>query len=449
MTDPNPSDPNRLMSRRSFTAASAAIGAAAVFTGPTFAGLPKLKGDNVLKVGIIGCGGRGTGAIVQALKADSGSVLWAMGDVFADKAQGCLGYIKDSMLDLDDESGTDSWSKKVQVDSSRMFSGLDAVEQVLASGVDVVILTTPPAFRPAHLRLAVNAGKHVFCEKPVAVDATGVRSVLESARIAKNKSLSLMSGFCWRYQDQVRETFEKLLAGGIGDIHTIQTTYNTTGWVRPNARKAGWSDAEFQLRNWQYFTPLSADHVAEQAVHAIDWQAWAMGDRPPVRCFAVGGRQTRPELDETGNVDDHFSIIYEYANGVRAYHMCRHWPNTPSDNSAYILGSEGNCVMQPWNGTHTIEGTNPWKGSASSNDMYQREHDVLFKAIRNGKPVNDGERMSHTSLLAIMGRMAAYTGQVVTWEHAMNSKEDLNATPWTLGDRDTPTLAMPGSTELI
>ena len=449
MNESNQSDPNRLMSRRSFTAASAAVGAAAIFATPSFARGSKLRGDNILKVGLIGCGGRGTGAAVQALQADPGSVLWAMGDVFADKAKSCLHYVNETMLDLDDEQGADSWAKKVQVDESRMFSGLDAIHQVLASDVDVVILTTPPGFRPQHLRLAIQAGKHVFCEKPIAVDPTGVRSVLESARMAKDKSLSLMSGFCWRYQDQVKETFSKVLAGGIGDIHTIQTTYNTTGWVQPNARKPEWTDAEFQLRNWQYFTPLSADHIAEQAVHAIDWQAWAMGDRPPIKCFAVGGRQTRPDLDETGNVFDHYSVIYEYPNGVRAYHMCRHWPNTPSDNSAYIQGSEGACTMEPWNGTHVIEGSQPWKGVAKGNDMYQREHDLLFKAIRQNTPVNDGVRMSHSSLLAIMGRMAAYTGKVVTWEHAINSKENLNAVPWTLGDREMPTLAMPGKTKLI
>jgi len=446
MTDSKPVDPNRLMSRRSFTAASAAIGAAAVFARPSF-GFVNTRVDQALKVGVVGCGGRGTGAVIQALKADPGSVLWAMGDVFEDKLKGCLHYTTEAMLDLDDEQGTDAWSKKIRVEG-RQFSGLDAIHKVLASGVDVMILTTPPGFRPAHLRASVDAGKHVFCEKPVAVDAPGVRSVLESVRIAKAKNLSLMSGFCWRYQDQVAETFAKLHTGGIGDVHTIQTTYNTTGWVAPNPRKPGWSDAEFQLRNWQYFTPLSADHVAEQAVHAIDWIAWAMKDQPPVRCFAVGGRQTREERPETGNVWDHFSIIYEYANGVRAYHMCRHWPNTPSDNSAYFLGSAGNCTMQPWNGTHVIEGDTPWKGTAASNDMYQREHDVLFKAIRDSKPMNDGAFMSHSSLLAIMGRMAAYTGQVVTWQQAMESQEDLNATPWVMGDRATPSFPMPGSTPL-
>ena len=435
------------MSRRSFTAASAAIGAAAIFARPSF-GFVNTRVDQILKVGVVGCGGRGTGAVIQALQADPGTVLWAMGDVFADKIEPCLGYVRNAMLDLDDEQGTDKWAKKVQVES-RQFSGLDAIHKVLASGVDVMILTTPPGFRPEHLRASVEAGKHVFCEKPVAVDATGVRSVLESARMASQKSLSLMSGFCWRYQDQVRETFEKLHAGGIGDLHTIQTTYNTTGWVAPKVRKPEWSDAEFQLRNWQYFTPLSADHVAEQAVHAIDWIAWAMKDQPPLRCFAVGGRQTREERPETGNVWDHFSIIYEYGNGVRAYHMCRHWPNTPSDNSAYFLGSAGNCTMQPWNGTHVIEGESPWKGSAGGNDMYQREHDVLFKAIRDASPVNDGVFMSHSSLLAIMGRMAAYTGQVVTWDQALNSSENLNEQPWELDARSTPQRPMPGKTALI
>ncbi len=448
MSPTKPIDPNLLMSRRSFTASTAAIGAAAVFAHPSFGKIAGLRAENTLKVGVVGCGGRGTGAVIQALKADPGSVLWAMGDVFEERLAPCLHYAKEAMLDLDDEQSTDTWAKKIQVDN-RKFSGFDAIHKVLASGVDVMILTTPPAFRPEHLRYSIDANKHVFCEKPVAVDAPGVRSVLASAKVAKEKSLSLMSGFCWRYQDQVRETMKAIHTGGIGDLHTIQTTYNTTGWVEPKKRKSEWSDGEFQLRNWQYFNPLSADHVAEQAVHAIDWQAWAMQDRTPARCFGVGGRQTRPDVAETGNVWDHFSLIYEYDNGVRAYHMCRHWPNTPSDNSAYFIGSEGNCTMQPWNGTHTIEGSRPWKGAAGSNDMYQREHDVLFKSIRNAKPVNDGRFMSHTSLLAIMGRMAAYTGRVVTWEQAMNSQVEMNAQPWEFGPRTTPPLAIPGTNETI
>ena len=200
-------DPNLLVSRREFTASTAAIGAAAIFALPSFGKLTTIREENAIRVGVVGCGGRGTGAVIQALKADPGSVLWAMGDVFEEQIEPCLSYTREAMLDLDDEQATTTWVKKIQV-ADRKFSGFNAINQVLDSGVDVILLTTPPGFRPEHLRLSIEAGKHVFCEKPVAVDAPGVRSVLESARVAKTKSLSLMSGFCWRYQDQVKETMD-------------------------------------------------------------------------------------------------------------------------------------------------------------------------------------------------------------------------------------------------
>ncbi|MEZ6319202.1 MAG: Gfo/Idh/MocA family oxidoreductase [Phycisphaerales bacterium] len=433
-------------SRREFVKTAAVVGAAGLVAPAAIGRTRAHHADNTLRVGVIGCGGRGTGATIQALNADPDSVLWSMGDLFPEKIAPCLGYAEQAMHDADEEHATSNAARKIQVPDERRFSGFDAFERVLASGVDVVILTTPPVFRPHHLAAAIDAGKHVFCEKPVAVDAPGVRSVLESAKRARDKRLSLMSGFCWRYQDQVCETFARLLAGGVGDLHTVQSTYNTTGWVTPKPRQPGWSDTEFQARNWQYFHPMSGDHVVEQAVHAIDWIAWAFGDVAPERCFAVGGRQTRPDTPETGNVFDHFSIVYEYPGGRRGYHTCRHWPNTPSDNSMFALGSSGRCTMEPWTGNHVIEGASPWKGAAKSNDMYQREHDVLFRAIRSGDPVNDGVRMSHTTLLAIMGRMAAYTGEVITWDQAMNSVEDLNTGAWAMGERATPSVAIPGKT---
>ncbi len=430
--------------RREFVKTAAAISAASAFAAPAIGRSAGRTED--LRVGVIGCGGRGTGAVIQALHADAGAVLWSMGDLFPERIQPCLDYASSDLQEMDQENGTANAARQIQVPVSRRFAGFDAFERVIASGVDVVLLTTPPAFRPRHLAAAVDAGKHVFCEKPVAVDAPGVRSVLESARRARERGLALMSGFCWRYQDQVRETMRTLHDGGIGEIRAIQSTYNTTGWVPAKPREAGWSDAEFQARNWQYFHPISGDHVVEQAVHAIDWIAWAMRDAAPERCFAVGGRQTRPDAPETGNVFDHFSITYEYPGGVRAYHTCRHWPNTPSDNSMYALGSSGSCTMKPWTNEHVIEGGTPWRGSAPGNDMYQREHDVLFESIRSGAPVNDGTFMAHTTLLAIMGRMAAYTGGVITWDQAMNSAEDLNPEPWALGDRATPEIAVPGKT---
>lgn len=438
--------------RREFNTAGLALGAAAIAATTGLAGArvrtASARDDKaILKVGVIGCGGRGTGAVAQALAADPNAVLWSMGDLFSERLIPCLNRAKDSLQDSADDPVAAA-RHQIRVEPERMYSGFDNARRVIESGVDVVILTAPPGFRPDHLRQAVQAGKHVFCEKPVAVDGPGVRSVLESARIAKERNLALMSGFCWRYQDQVHETFTRIHEGGIGQIRAIQTTYNTTGWIKPQPRQGSWSDAEFMTRNWHYFHPLSGDHIVEQAVHAIDWQAWAMQDAPPERCWAVGGRQTRPQVPETGNVFDHFSVTYEYPGGVRAYHMCRHWENTPSDNSALIMGSEGVCTMQPWQQRHIIEGANPWRGTAKSNDMYQREHDVLFRSIRSGEPCNDGVFMAHSTLLAIMGRMAAYTGQVVTWDQALNSQEDLHATPWAFGERAIPTLAMPGRTAL-
>lgn len=442
------SNAQRPVTRRDFLAATAALSAAAVITPELLARTAKPKASDALKVGFIGCGGRGTGAIVQALRADPGSVLWAIGDAFDDKIDPCLGYIASAMNEMDDEQGTNTWAQKVSY-GDRRYAGLDAYKKVIDSGVDVVILTTPPNFRPQHLAYAVDAGKHVFCEKPVAVDGPGIRSVLESAKKAKAQGTSLMSGFCWRHQDQVVQAFDKLAAGGIGDLHTIQTTYNTTGWLGYKTRQPGWSDAEFQLRNWQYFSPLSGDHIVEQSVHSIDWIGWAMGDAPPVRCYAVGGRQVRDDVPEAGNVYDHFSVTWEYANGVRAYNMCRHWPNSPSDNTGYFLGSKGKMNMNPWTGNHTIEGETAWRGDAGGNDMYQREHDTLFAAIRAGKPFNDGERMASSTLLAIMGREAAYTGQVITWDQAMSSSMDLNPEPWAFSTRRTPVIAKPGTSKFI
>ncbi len=434
---------NDSIHRREFVKGAAALGATGLVAGSALGSIMSPRRDT-LRVGVVGCGGRGTGAMLQALKADPNAMLWSAGEAIGGRIETSLGRVQ-AGLDAHAEEGGGA-SGTIEVPAERMHVGFDAYQKVIDE-CDVVLLTTPPAFRPMQFAAAIEAGKHVFCEKPVAVDAPGVRQVLESARKAKDKGLAVMSGFCWRYQDQCKETMTKLHEGGVGDLHTIQTTYNTTGWVRPNPKQDDWSETEFQLRNWQYFTPLSGDHIVEQAVHAIDWIAWAMQDEPPVKCWAVGGRQTRPDIPETGNVFDHFSVTYEYANGQRGYHMCRHWPNTPSDNSAYFLGSDGRCTMQPWTGQHVIEGANKWRGEAAANDMYQREHDVLFASIRDNNPINDGERMSHTTLMAIMARMAAYTGEVVTWEQAMESAENLNPDPFTFGDRPRPSIAVPGVTK--
>jgi len=424
-------------SRRQFVKASAAAPIAGALASPiwAFAG-----GSDRIKVGLIGCGGRGTGAAVQALRADPGNVLWAVGDAFADHLETGLGNIRKAMAGNDTE--------QINVPPDRRFVGLEAFQRVIEQ-TDVVILTTPPAFRPEHLAAAVGAGRHVFCEKPVAVDGPGIRSVLESVGIAAQKNLSLMSGFCWRHHDQVRSAFDQIRQGAIGSVRAVHSTYNTTGWVEPTRRAPGWSDTEWQVRDWHYFHPLSGDHIVEQAVHAIDWITWALGGATPTRCTAVGGRMTRPDTPETGNVYDNFAVTYEFEDGSRGFHMCRHWPNTPADNTGYVIGESGTLRLEPWTGRHVINGDNPWQCTLPRNDMYQREHDELFAAIRSGNRFDDGRQMAHTTLMAIMGRMAAYTGQVVTWDQALNSKENLNPDPWTWGDRPAPELAVPGRTKLI
>jgi predicted dehydrogenase len=431
------------MTRRDFVATSAAAGAA-MAAAPAWAGMRPMRRSEELRVGLIGCGGRGTGAAMQAMMADSDSVLWAVGDAFEPAIAPSLGHVTDAVASQD----AASVERKIQVDDSRRFVGFDAYKKVMASGVDVVILTTPPVFRPAMLRAAIESGKHVFCEKPVAVDGPGIRSVLESARLAREKNLSLMSGFCWRYQSQTRDAMKQVHDGMIGDVKAVYSTYNTTGWIQPKPRRPEWSDTEWQLRNWHYFTPLSGDHIVEQAVHAIDWIAWAHQDVPPARCTAVGGRMTRPDIPETGNVYDNFSVTYEYEDGSRGFHMCRHWPNTASDNSGYLMGTTGNMTFVPWTGNqHRIEGEHPWRCRTPPNDMYQQEHDELFAAIRTGARIDDGEMMAKSTLMAIMGRMAAYTGQVVTWEDALNSDVNLNPRPFAWGERPVPALAIPGQAE--
>jgi predicted dehydrogenase len=313
--------------------------------------------------------------------------------------------------------------------------------------VDVVILATPPGFRPIHLKAAVEAGKHVFCEKPMAVDGPGVRSVLASAELAKKKNLSLVAGFCWRYNSGERAIMQQVHDGAIGEPLALYNTYNT-GPIWSRERKSNWTDMEWQMRNWYYFTWLSGDHIVEQAVHSLDKMAWAMKDVPPVQCMAHGGRQVRTE-PVYGHIFDHFSVVYEYASGARGFHFSRQQANCATDNSDYIIGSKGIARVKAF-GPLSISGEKSWRFSGPRPDMYQVEHDELFASIRKEKPINDGVWMAHSTLLAIMGRMAAYTGQIITWEQALNSQENLMPTKldWD-APLPVPPVAMPGKTAFV
>jgi myo-inositol 2-dehydrogenase / D-chiro-inositol 1-dehydrogenase len=414
-------------------------GSLAAFAGavaPSILIAPKVLAQNseTLKIGLIGCGGRGSGAAGQAMKADKNCALTAMGDVFEDRLRSSLATLKKEN------------PERCQVDPEKCFVGLDAYKKVLESGVDVVILTTPPGFRPLHLKAAIDAGKHVFCEKPMATDGPGVRSVMESVAEAKRKKLALVAGFCWRYNYGERAIMSRVHDGQIGDIRAIETVYNTGPiWVHP--RVTGQTDMEYQLRNWYYFTWLSGDHIVEQAVHSIDKMAWAMKDVPPVSCIATGGRQVRTE-EKYGHIFDHFGVVYDYPDGTKGFHFCRQQANCANENSDYIMGSKGLAKIKAFSQLE-ISGENKWRFSGERPDMYQVEHNELFASIRKGEPLNDGDRMAKSTLLAIMGRMAAYTGQIIKWDDALKSEEQLN--PPNLGDWNgpipVPPVAMPGVTK--
>ena len=385
-----------------------------IIPNKAFAGM----NSETLKVGLIGCGGRGSGAAMQALKADPNVVLYALGEIFPERFNTCLEGLRKVHGD------------KVQVDEGRKFVGFDAYQKVIDSGVDVVLLATPPHFRPLHLEAAIKAGKHIFCEKPVAVDAPGIRKVLELAKLAKDKNISLVSGFCWRFHEPKRAVFGKINEGAIGEVMSIYNTYNTGGaWSFP--RQEGWNDLQFQLRNWMYYTWLAGDHIVEQAVHSIDMMSWAMGDVLPVSAVGTGGRQVRVD-PLYGHIFDHFAITYDYPNGAKGFHFSRQQENCERSYLVETFGTKGRAMANCSRPTHKIEGANPWEYSGAQNDMYQTEHNELFASIRNSKPINNGEWMANSTMLAIMGRMAAYTGKKITWDEAIKSNEVLapDTTSW-------------------
>ncbi|MEE2775366.1 MAG: Gfo/Idh/MocA family oxidoreductase [Acidobacteriota bacterium] len=425
-------DDNDELSRRTFLQASAAGAAVGALASRQMAAAETTE----LRVGLVGCGGRGTGAAVQALCADPGARLTAMADAFSDRLEASLATITAARPD------------QVNVAEAGRFVGFDACADLLASGVDVVLLATPPGFRPAHLKAAVDAGKHVFCEKPVAVDAPGIRSVYETVEEARRRKLSLVSGFCWRYSDAERETFRRIAKGAIGDVLAVHSCYNTGPiWVRERA--AEWSEMEYQMRNWYYFTWLSGDHIVEQAVHSIDKMCWAMGGRTPTSATASGGRQVRTGA-EYGHIFDHFGVRYEYADGAMGFHNCRQQEGCSMAVQDRLVGSKGTAFIDGGNRNEIRRGRKLWRYEAEANDMYQAEHDALFASIRAGRPINDGVSMTNSTLMALLGRMSAYTGRTVTWAEALESEEDLTPPSYSW-DVEMPHVAVarPGETRFV
>lgn len=430
-------DGNSKSTRRRFIGTSFSVAAASATVGAGSLAFPRAvhaAGNDVLRVGLIGCGGRGTGAARQALEADDKVKLVAMGDVFEDRMQVSL----KSLDRIEELVG------KVDVPPERQFVGFDAYMNVLATDVDVVLLTAPPHFRPLHLKAAVDAGKHVFAEKPVAVDASGVRSVLKTCAEAKHRNLSVVSGLCLRYDGGFQETVNRLHDGAIGDIHTlIANDYRGPIWVK--TRKEDWTDMHWQMRNWYYFTWLSGDFNVEQHVHYLDVCAWVMGGYP-VKAIGMGGRQVRTD-PMFGNIFDHHSVTYEYDGGARLFSNCRQQNGCKNSIASYAIGSKGRAEVSERRLEITTDET--WRFDKKVKNMYQVEHDELFAGIRAGKPLNNGDYMARSTLLAIMGRMATYTGQEITWEQALQSKQDLSPKKYAWGSAPEVEIARPGITKFV
>ena len=419
------------LSRRGFLRSTAAAGAAALVSSRVSPSLAASESE-VLRVGLIGCGGRGTGAAKNAMEAAPNVHVVAMGDAFQD-------HLEKSRANLAKDEDVGHLFK---VDDAHCFVGFDAYEKVINSGVDMVILATPPHFRPIHFKAAVDAGKHVFTEKPVATDAPGVRCFIETAALAEQKKLCVVAGTQRRHQHHYLEAIRRIHDGAIGKVVSIHAYWNGgTLWSFP--RQDGWSDMEYQMRNWYYYTWLCGDHIVEQHVHNLDVANWVMG-QTPVKAVGLGGRQVRTE-PVFGHIYDHFSIIYDYADGTRMTSLCRQMKNCKNDVSETIYGTKGVCHMD--GGKAKISGKFSLEWGDGPNP-YVVEHTDLINSIRSGWPINEGKQVAESTLTAIMGRMAAYSGQEITWEQALGSEEKLGPSEYTWGDLPFPEPAIPGKTPL-
>lgn len=397
------------------------------------AGIHAGGAGGVLKIGLVGCGARGTGAVGEALAADKNIQMVALGDLFADKVEGTVELLK-------------KHGKRAEVPKANRFSGWDAYKKVIALS-DVVLLATTPHFRPVQLKAAVDAGKHVFCEKPIAVDAPGCRSVKETVELARKKNLSLVSGLCWRYHSGIQAGMKQIHDGTIGDVVAMDCAYNTTGGKPIQKREPGWSDMEWQQRNWHYFTWLSGDHIVEQHVHSLDKMLWAVKEETPVSCSSIGGRQTRTD-EAYGNVFDHFATEFTFKNGMKVFSRCRQQKRCRGNISDHIYGSKGRCDIN-WD-RMTMTGQKNWNYKGPKCNMYVSEHEALFKSIRAGKPINNGTYMVNNSMMAIMARTSAYTGKNISWEEMWKSKLDLSpAGGYKFGNLAVRPVATPGTTQFI
>lgn len=388
---------------------------------PSGAGLA--AGNAELRVALIGCGGRGAGAANQALNTVGNVRLVAMADAFADRLEGTHNWLAETHLE------------KVDVPAERRFVGFDAYQKAIDCGVDVVLLATPPGFRPIHFEYAIAQKKHVFMEKPVAVDGPGVRRVLAAAASAKQQSLKVGVGLQRHHQSPYMELMKRIHAGEIGELNFMRCYWNSGGvWVR--GRQEGWNEMTYQMRNWYYFNWLCGDHITEQHIHNLDVCNWAINDFP-AKAQGQGGRLLRTGIDH-GEIFDHHMVEFTYPDGTKMISQCRHMPKTKSEVNEYAHGALGTVNFGA--ASINFKDGSSWRYREEYKDPFQVEHDTLFAAIRNGESYNEAEYGAKSTLTSILGRMATYSGQEVSWEQALNSELDLSpaAYDWDAAPPTTP-----------
>jgi len=392
-------------------------------------------GSDTIRVGLIGCGGRGAHDTKNCLRAARGVTLVAMADVFQDRLDGCLDHLAKEMED------------QVKVTKESCFCGFDAYKKLLACELDLVILTTPPHFRPEHARAAIEAGKHVFMEKPVAVDPTGVRSVIETAELADQKNLTIVAGTQMRRLANLVAVADKIREGAIGKPTSGLCLRMSDGMLNwgPTPRQKEWSDMEWQLRRWLFLDWLSGDFVVEMHVHNLDIINWALGSHP-TKVIAQGSRFVRT-APEYGNVYDMFSAEFEYEGGVRVGYMGHQVDGCSGRCDQRIFGTQGVAFMDFANSI--IEGEHPFRYDGPSPNPEIRQHADQIEAMRNNKRLNEGKQIAESSLTAIMVRMSAYTGNAISWNYAFNSKLDLRPAKYELGELPIPEVSIPGKTKLV
>jgi len=428
--------------RRDFIKGSAGLGAAALASQVKVPGAHAASSDK-LRVGLIGCGNRGTMDARKLLNAEPNMELYAMGDLFEKNR----GRSRRMGMNQGYEYLQQHVSDKMNVPKERRFVGWDASQKVIDSEVDIVMLTTPPHFRPMQFKAAIEGGKHVFMEKPAAVDPVGCRTVAETAKKAKEKNLGVLAGTQMRHRQDYIGVMQRIHDGWIGDLVAGQAYYNYNGVSWHSERASDMSDMEWQIRNWYYFDWLSGDFIVEQDVHKIDILNWAFGG-PPKQALAMGGRGHRSGKED-GNIFDHFTVEYEYPNEARVMNMCQHIPGSTATRGERLIGTKGKALPTGGYGLR-IEGAKTWEDQSNGPGAVTQEFRDLITSIRDGSPINDGERIANSTLTAIMGRMAAYTARSISWDWLRHKSQlDLGPDEYKFGKFEPRPVAVPGDRELV